>query len=150
MLKMTMKKINLIIVILCTALMDNFYGQSTTASDHATGAGNMMIRIAEFEIHPEYLEDYVAILTEESKASVRLEPGVICIYPMYQKENPTQIRLLEIYTDNEAYQSHLQTPHFKHYKATTIKMVKSLKLIEMEALDIENMPKVFQKMNESD
>jgi hypothetical protein len=36
----------------------------------------------------------------------------------------------EIYADKEAYQSHLQTAHFKKYKEGTVKMVKSLKLID--------------------
>ena len=52
-------------------------------SDDATINENMMVRIAALEIYPEYLEEYKNILKEESKASVRLEPGVICIYPVY-------------------------------------------------------------------
>src|SRR5690606_33633208 len=86
----------------------------------------MMIRISEIEIEPEYLNEYLEILKEEAKASVELEPGVISIYPMSQKENPTEIRILEIYADKKAYEAHLETPHFKHYKTTTLKMVKSL------------------------
>jgi len=107
----------------------------------------MMIRLAEIEIDSNYVDEYIAILKEESEASVRLEPGVISIFPMFEKENPTQIRLLEIYADKAAYEAHLQTPHFKHYKTTTLKMVKDLKLIEMEAIDVETMPKVFSKLN---
>lgn len=107
---------------------------------------DMMIRISEIEIDSNYLDEYIAILKEESEASVRLEPGVISIYPMYQKENPTEIRILEIYANKEAYESHLQTPHFKHYKTTTTSMVKSLKLIDMEAIDEATMPKIFNKM----
>jgi quinol monooxygenase YgiN len=107
----------------------------------------MMIRISEIEIAPEYLDDYLAILKEEAKASVELEPGVISIYPMYQKENPTEIRILEIYADKKAYESHLETPHFKHYKTTTLKMVKSLKLIDMNAIDGQAMPIIFKKIN---
>ena len=53
---------------------------------------NMMIRIAVLEIEEEYLDEYLAILKEESEASIRLEPGVICIYPMFEKERPTEIR----------------------------------------------------------
>ncbi len=106
----------------------------------------MMIRISEIEIETEYLDDYLKILREESKASVELESGVISIYPMYQKENPTEIRILEIYADRKAYEAHLETPHFKHYKTTTLKMVKSLKLIDMNAIDGETMPVIFKKM----
>jgi quinol monooxygenase YgiN len=106
----------------------------------------MMIRISEIGIKPEYLDEYLSILEEESKASVELEPGVISIYPMYEKENPTQIRILEIYADKKAYESHLETPHFKHYKTTTLKMVNSLELIDMNAIDGGTMPIIFKKL----
>ncbi|MEW2920190.1 putative quinol monooxygenase [Muricauda sp. ANG21] len=109
---------------------------------------SVMVRIAEIEIVPEFRDDYVAILKEEAEASVRLEPGVICIYPMFQRDNPNQIRLLEIYASEEAYQSHLQTPHFIHYKTSTKHMVKSLQLVDMEALDSETMPALFLKLGE--
>ena len=108
---------------------------------------NMMVRIAEIEVEPDYHDVYISILKEEAEASVRLEPGVICIFPMFQKENPTQIRLLEIYADKAAYESHLQSPHFKHYKESTLPMVKSLQLVDMEAIDIETMASIFNKMN---
>ncbi|MEH2148688.1 putative quinol monooxygenase [Nostoc sp.] len=106
----------------------------------------MMVRISEIEIDSNYLNEYKAILKEESEASVRLEPGVISIFPMYQKENPTEVRILEIYASREAYESHLKTPHFQHYKTTTQKMVKSLKLVDMETIDAKTMTKIFKKM----
>ena len=106
----------------------------------------MLVRISEIEIVPEYLGEYKAILKEGAEASVRLEPGVISIFPMYQKENPTQVRILEIYASRQAYESHLKTPHFKKYKTTTLKMVKSLKLVDMEAMDAKTMPQIFKKM----
>ncbi|MCA6067985.1 carboxymuconolactone decarboxylase family protein [Chryseobacterium sp. RG1] len=107
---------------------------------------DMMVRISEIEIIPEYIEQYKAILKEESSASVNIEPGVIAIFPMYQKEDPMQIRIIEIYADKNAYQSHLQTPHFQHYKTSTLKMVKSLKLVDMDSIDKETMKEVFQKL----
>lgn len=107
---------------------------------------SLIVRISEIEIEPDYHDDYLSILKEESEASVRLETGVISIYPMFQKENPNQIRILEIYASKEAYESHLQTQHFKHYKSSTLKMVKSLKLVDMTAIDSETMPKIFKKL----
>lgn len=107
----------------------------------------MMVRISEIEIHSEYLEQYKSILKNEAAASVRLEPGVVSIFPMYQQAHPTEIRILEIYADREAYEAHLKTPHFQKYKTTTLKMVKSLKLVDMEAIDAETMPQIFAKMN---
>lgn len=107
---------------------------------------DMMIRISEIEIIPEHLKEYKAILEKESSESVKIEQGVVAIYPMYQKENPSQIRILEIYANQAAYKSHLQTPHFLHYKTTTQKMVKSLKLVDMDAIDPEAMNLVFKKL----
>ncbi len=107
---------------------------------------DMMIRISEIEIVPEYLKAYNAILKEESAISIKIEPGVIAIFPMYQKENPTQIRIVEIYANRAAYEQHLKTPHFQKYKTTTLKMVKSLKLVDMGSLDIETMPEIFKKI----
>ena len=107
---------------------------------------DMMVRIAEIEIFPEFQEEYTAILKEEAAASVNVEPGVIAIFPMCQKENPTQIRLVEIYANRAVYESHLITPHFQHYKTSTQKMIKSLKLVDMESLDPETMSLIFRKV----
>jgi quinol monooxygenase YgiN len=103
------------------------------------------VRVAEVEIESRYLEEYLAILKEEAEASVRLEPGVISLFPMFQKENPTEIRILEIYASREAYEAHLRTPHFNKYKTMTLAMVKSLKLIDMEAVDAQTMGEIFKK-----
>jgi quinol monooxygenase YgiN len=105
----------------------------------------LLVRIAEVEIDSRYLEEYMAILNEEAEASVRLEPGVISIFPMFQRENPTQVRILEIYTSREAYEAHLKTPHFQKYKTTTLEMVKSLKLVDMQAADAQTMAEIFKK-----
>lgn len=108
----------------------------------------MMIRISEIEIYPQHVEHYKALLKEEAEASVRLEPGVIAIFPMFQKDNSTQVRILEMYKDQQAYQSHLKTEHFQKYKTGTLHMVKALKLVDMEALDLTTATQLFNKLKE--
>ena len=137
-----MKKIYLIILAVISLIS---CGQEKQQNQRFN-SDKMVIRISEIEIKPEYLDEYLTILKEESKASVELEPGVISIYPMYQKEKPTEIRILEIYADKKAYEAHLETPHFKHYKTKTLKMVKSLKLVDMDAIDGQAMPMIFKKI----
>jgi quinol monooxygenase YgiN len=109
-------------------------------------SGELIIRLSEIQIDPDYRNEYLAILKEEAEASVRLEQGVISIFPMVQQENPTEIRILEIYANKDAYEAHLQTKHFKHYKETTLEMVKSLRLVDMKAIDKETMPQIFKKI----
>jgi len=132
------RKTPALILILITLLV----GHNAAAAQEQ----KLMVRISEIEIDADYLEEYKAILKEEAEASVRLEPGVVAIFPMFEKENPTRVRILEIYAGREAYESHLKTPHFQRYKTTTLKMVKSLKLVDMGAMDAETMTKIFKKM----
>ena len=121
---------------------------NATSAPQAENKG-MMVRISEIGIDPKYLKDYKAILKEEAEASVKLEPGVIAIFPMVEKEKPTEVRILEIYASQKAYQAHLKTPHFQKYKTTTLKMVKSLRLVDMTAIDAATMTQIFKKMKSS-
>lgn len=106
----------------------------------------MIVRISEIEIDTNYVDEYLSILKEEAEASIRLEPGAISIFPMCHKEKPNEIRILEIYADTAVYKSHLKTPHFKHYKITMLNMVKSLKLVDMTAIDSATMPKIYKSL----
>ncbi len=121
-----------------------FYFLMAQTQKSAT-SDQLMVRIAALEVDSNNLEEYLEILKEEAAASIKLEPGVISIFPMIEKENPTTIKILEIYANRAAYESHLQTPHFLKYKTLTLPMVKSLKLIEMTAVDSEIMKEIFQK-----
>lgn len=91
---------------------------------------NQMVRLAKLVIDSFQLENYNALLKEEIEASVRLEPGVLTLYAVAEKNNPTYITILEIYADTVAYKLHLLTPHFIKYKNGTKDMVKSLELVE--------------------
>ena len=91
---------------------------------------NQMVRLAKLVIDSAQLESYNALLKEEIEASVRLEPGVLTLYAVAEKNDPTHITILEIYADTVAYKLHLQTPHFIKYKNGTKDMVKSLELVE--------------------
>ncbi|HEY7924514.1 MAG TPA: antibiotic biosynthesis monooxygenase [Vicinamibacteria bacterium] len=90
----------------------------------------VVVRIAELEIDPVLLESYKAAVKEEMEAAVRLEPGVLAIYAVAEKDHPTRLRFFEIYASEEAYRSHIDSPHFKKYAAVTKPMIRSRKLIE--------------------
>ena len=114
-------------------------------------AGNlgetMLVRLAEIEIYPEYLTEYLAAAEEIQLESLKTEPGVICLFPSQMKEDSTQVRILEIYASQKAYQHHIQTPHFLKYKQGTLHMVKSLKLQDLSPLNKETMNLLFKRKN---
>ena len=105
----------------------------------------MLVRLAEIEVYPEHLQEYLKFANEVDRLSVELEPGVVCLFPMQSAEDSTQIRILEIYASEKAYQSHIKTEHFLTYKQGTMHMVKSLKLPTMKPLDPETMKLIFNK-----
>ncbi|MBI1228463.1 MAG: antibiotic biosynthesis monooxygenase [Bacteroidetes bacterium] len=89
-----------------------------------------MVRLAKLVIDSTQLDAYNALLKEEIEASVRLEPGVLTLYAVSEKNLPNHITILEIYASTDAYKAHLLTPHFLKYKNGTKDMVKSLELVE--------------------
>lgn len=108
-------------------------------------AQDMIVRIAEIEVYPQCLNEYLEIANEVDRLSMEREPGVICLFPMQSADDSCQIRILEIYASDEAYQQHLKTDHFQKYKQGTLHMVKNLKLPTMQPLDPETMKQIFKK-----
>lgn len=90
-----------------------------------------MVRLAKIKVDPLQLNNYNSALKEQMTTAVRLEPGVLTYYAVADKNDPSQITILEIYADTNAYKSHIETTHFKKYKETVKDMVKSLELIDV-------------------
>lgn len=106
-----------------------------TASSNAQGQHKTpMVRLAKIVVDSARLEEYKTALKEEAEKSVQIEPGVLTLYAVSEKEKPTHFTILEIYADSAAYRAHLQTPHFIKYKTSTKDMVKSLELVEADPL----------------
>jgi quinol monooxygenase YgiN len=87
------------------------------------------VQVAEIEIDPAQLENYQAAVKEHIETALRVEPGVLVLYAVSEKDNPTTVRVFEVYASADAYKAHLEAPHFKKYKSTTETMVKSLRLV---------------------
>ena len=112
------------ILVLGASVLAAFSGGSAMGKD----SKEPYVRVAEIEIDSAQLEPYNAAVKEQIEAAVRLEPGVLALYSVADEENPAHIFVFEMYADVDAYKAHLETAHFKKYKATTQNMVKSLKL----------------------
>lgn len=95
---------------------------------------NQLVRLAVIEIDSLQIDSYNEYLEEEIKASIRLEPGVITLYGVAEKNSPQHVTLFETYADSSQYKSHLTTPHFQKYKQGTLQMVKHLDLIQMQPI----------------
>ena len=95
---------------------------------------NNKVRLSRITVDSARLEEYNAYLKEEIEASMRLEPGVLVLYAVAEKERPNHVTILEIYADEAANKSHIATPHFQKYKKETLDMVQSLELVDTTPL----------------
>ena len=101
------------------------------------------IRIAKLTIDSVQLESYKTALKEHAESAVKVEPGVLMLYAVYDKDQPVNVTVFEIYASTEAYKSHILTPHFLKYKETVKDMVKSLKLVDVVPIALEAKNKIL-------
>ncbi len=97
---------------------------------HAKEKTVAYVRWSELEIDPAQLDRFAVLANENIQQTRRTEPGVSAFYSAAEKDQPNRVRVLEIYTDANAYQGHLQTPHFRKFHSATSQMVKGHKLFE--------------------
>lgn len=88
----------------------------------------LIVQLAELEIDSTQLEPYIELLKEGIRTSIKEEPGVLTLYAMSDRNKPNRITVVEIYASQEAYNTHIASPHFLKYKNGTMKMVDSLNL----------------------
>ncbi|MFN8342947.1 MAG: putative quinol monooxygenase [Cyclobacteriaceae bacterium] len=101
------------------------------AADLSAQARTTYMRIAKITVDSTQLDAYKAALREQMEAALKLEPGVLAYAAVQDKKIPSRITILETYASTEAYQAHIQTDHFKKYKAAVANMVKQLELTDV-------------------
>ncbi len=76
-----------------------------------------------FQIKAETVEDFLPLMIANAEASLKDEPGCrqfdVCTDP----DRPGDVFLYELYDDADAFQAHLQTPHFKSFDANVAGMI---------------------------
>ncbi|MET4596673.1 antibiotic biosynthesis monooxygenase family protein [Stenotrophomonas sp. 2694] len=108
---------------------------SMLAGPFSVGAQEVqMTRLSKITVNADHLPAYRDALAEEVRASMQLEPGVLSLYAVFDKEDPTRLTILEIYASRQAYEQHVKSSHFLKYKSGTLHMVKSLELVDVDPL----------------
>lgn len=116
------------IIILLTA-------NAQTLCEKLPMAEDGILRYSVIEIIPDYLDEYLPFALEVGEISMKTEPGVLAMYPTVSKEDSCKVTILEIYSSQDAYKSHISSPHFQKYKQGTHHMVKSLQLLDQNPLN---------------
>lgn len=96
------------------------------------------VRMAHLHIKQEQLDAFTEAVREEMEASLRVEPGVIAIYAVADKNDPTRLTFFELYVDDAAYEAHRETPHFQKYFHRTKDMIKERVLLEAVPVELRD------------
>ncbi len=126
---------------------NNFMDETSTSEfqcEKLPIAEDGIVRLSRIEVYPKYLDEYMKMATEVGATSLRTEPGVLTMYAVADKNNPCLITILETYASQDAYKSHIASPHFQKYKQGTLHMVKSLELCDQNPLNPDS--KIINKI----
>jgi quinol monooxygenase YgiN len=129
------------IVIVAMVLTIAALARPALAQETSSNTPSRFVRIAELEIDSAQLDAFKAAIGEGIETAVRVEPGVLALYAIADKDNPARITVFEIYIDAEAYRTHLETPHFRKFRDTTDRMVRSRKLSDAVPLVLGAKPR---------
>ena len=69
-------------------------------------------------VKSEHIEAFKAAGLGDAQGSVRDEPGCFRFDIHQDMEIPSRFYLYEVYRDKEAFQAHLEAPHFHKWRAT--------------------------------
>lgn len=97
-----------------------------------------IVRLSKIQVHPDFLDEYMKYATEVGAISLETEPGVLTMYAVADKDNPSCITILETYSSQEAYRKHIASEHFRKYRQGTLHMVESLVLDDVIPLNTNN------------
>ena len=127
--KMQFSQIKLLSTVVILFILTLFFSTNTMAQEKI-----QMVRLAKIKVDPLQLDKYNDALKEQMTTAVRVEPGVLTYYAVADKNDPSQITILEIYADTDAYKSHIETLHSKKYKETVKDMVKALEITDVSLI----------------
>jgi (4S)-4-hydroxy-5-phosphonooxypentane-2,3-dione isomerase len=86
----------------------------------------------EFEVKPEAIERFHALIAENARKSVENEPGCRQFDVTRVQGQPNRILLYEVYDDLAAFEAHAQTPHVAEFFAEARPMIASQKVERLE------------------
>lgn len=109
-----------------------------TGTPVAHAAEPTAVRIARLDIKPECLEAFLIAVREEMATSLRVEPGVIALYAVADRQDPAKLTFFEMYVDDAAYERHRNTPHFQKYFQTTKDMIARRVLLEAVPVELRD------------
>jgi quinol monooxygenase YgiN len=95
------------------------------------------VRIVKMIVDSLQLDNFRSALKEHAESAIKTDPGVLTFYAVYDKDQPNNVTVFEIYAGLAAYESHIQTPHHIKYISTVKNMVALLVFTDVIPIALE-------------
>jgi quinol monooxygenase YgiN len=82
----------------------------------STARKGEFVIVAEFEVEPDSIEQFLELAKADASQSVAKEPGCRQFDVTLEREAENRVLLYEIYDDEAAFDAHLQTAHLKAFR----------------------------------
>lgn len=84
----------------------------------------MFVITAEFRLKPDMLDGFMPLIITQAEKSLAKEPGCLIFDVCVEQNDDVDVILLyEVYTDEAAFDAHLETPHFLAFDETVAGLV---------------------------
>jgi quinol monooxygenase YgiN len=100
----------------------------------------LYIRLVKIELDSNAVNKFNKLGEKVMQPGIKKEPGILVMYAIGEKDNPTLVSILEVYKNLDAYNQHITTPHYLKYKKEAKTMIKSLKLIDVNPILLGSKP----------
>lgn len=87
----------------------------TAEAATANGSGPAIVNVVTFTVPPAGMANFLKISEENSRASLKEEPGCTGFEVLLPEGEPNTVMLIETYRDEAAYKAHRVTPHFLEF-----------------------------------
>lgn len=101
---------------------------------------NLLARLVQLKLEPGTDAKFTRLAQSVLLPGVEKEPGLLLMYMVAEKKDPTRIRILEVYANSHAYKMHLKTAHFAEYSAEIRKMIKANESVEVVPILLGSKP----------
>lgn len=101
---------------------------------------DLYIRLIKIELESTTIEDFNKLGNTVMLPGIKNEPGILVMYAVAEKNNPTSVSILEVYENLAAYNKHIETPHYLKYKEGAKGLVKSLRFIDVDPILLASKP----------
>ncbi|MEM6589737.1 MAG: putative quinol monooxygenase [Pseudomonadota bacterium] len=85
----------------------------------------MFVVTVTFDILKDRMAAFLPLMLQNAQTSLSHEPGCLRFDVCTDESRPSEVFLYEIYADAAAFDTHLQSPHFKTFDAQTATMIAS-------------------------